>query len=450
MRSIRTRVTILVAVILLVTLGAVGLVFLYAARIEVNRFLLQEGTPSTLQTLEPIGARIERHGFDDFVEWSDGRDLPKFIAVVDGRVRATNDSNYEDGLVSDMPNGGYRIDLGGPVIALKLTPLVVRDPNGVEVFVLKLPDSDGPGHERRDLLVRPLQRWIAILVPVGALVGILLLVALVRRVTGPLEELTAAVRRMEEGDLSVRVDPGGQDEVAMLAEAFNSLAARLERVEELRRNMVSDVAHELRSPLTNIRCELESVQDGVRPLVPERIDSIHAEILALGALVDDLQDLALADAGQLKLAPTRFELLELVRRLIQRLDLAAAARSVSIRASGEAQEIAADEGRISQVLVNLLNNAVAHSPAGGEVAVNVSRQDDVVRVEVSDVGEGVAAEDAPRIFDRFFRADQSRARSSGGSGLGLAIAKTIVEAHGGRIGLQQGGSGATFWFELPV
>lgn len=294
-----------------------------------------------------------------------------------------------------------------------------------------------------------------ILIPVISGAGaILLILGLSRRILSPVDALTQAVRRMESGDLSQRVDIQSNDEIGELAHAFNAMAARLERLEKVRRNMVSDVAHELRTPLTNIRGYLEALQDGV--LSPERpvIDSLHEEAMLLNRLIEDLQELSLAEAGQLSLSRQPTDLLPLVNQALDALRPRAEPEGVSLAveaAEARLPLVDVDVERVGQVLRNLLTNSLRHTPPGGSIVVRVEFESPWVVVSVCDTGSGIAEADMPYIFERFYRASKSRSRATGGAGLGLAIVKQLVEAHGGQITVQSTvGQGATFRFELPV
>jgi signal transduction histidine kinase len=274
--------------------------------------------------------------------------------------------------------------------------------------------------------------------------------ALSRRIFGPVEALTRAARRMEGGDLSQRVAIRSPDEIGELAHAFNSLAGALERGEILRRGMVSDVAHELRTPLTNIRCQIESLQDGLVTADRAALDSLHDETMLLSRLVEDLQELSLAEAGGIRLDLTRVSVDDAVRSAAGAI--APRAREANVRLviePGEAPKARADPNRVAQVLRILLDNAVAHTPSGGEIRVRTLAAEGV-RVEVSDTGAGIPREHLPHIFERFYRADPSRARETGGAGLGLAIARQLAQAQGGSISVESDpGRGTTFTVTLP-
>ena len=296
---------------------------------------------------------------------------------------------------------------------------------------------------------------------VGTVLAVLLATVAVtllagRRLARPIHALTAAVQRMEAGDRSARVPVKGrrQDEVGRLAHAFNAMAVSMDENERQRQAMVSDIAHELRNPLTNVRGYLEGVQDGLVPLDDALIASLLEESTLLGRLVDDLQDLALADAGRLHLHPEPLDAADLVEQVAGAHRAAAAVAGVTITAEVTAPvRIEADPGRLRQALGNLVGNALRYTPAGGSVTLAVFAADDDghATITVADTGGGIAAEHLPRIFDRFYRADASRSRETGGSGLGLSITRYLIEAHGGTIDARSTeGAGSTFTIRLPL
>ncbi len=289
---------------------------------------------------------------------------------------------------------------------------------------------------------------------VALAVGGLLAWGLVR----PLRRLTAAAEAVAGGDLSQRVPVASGDEVGELAAAFNHMAAELERAEQLRRDLTADVAHELRTPLSVIRSHVEALQDGVFDLTPDNLGPIHDKILLLGRLVEDLRELALADAGQLPLECGPTDLRTLVESTLRSFRAQAEAEEVSLRAElpPELPLVHADRERIGQVLTNLMSNALRHTAAGGTITLSATEaagSRSAVRLSVADTGEGIAPADLPYVFERLYRSDRARARSADdqGTGLGLAIARGIVEAHGGTIEVESElGDGAVFSFCLPV
>ena len=287
--------------------------------------------------------------------------------------------------------------------------------------------------------------------------GVLLIAALVmifagRRLVRPIVALTGAAQRMRNGDHAARVPVTGRDEVARLGNAFNEMAEAIQRHDFQRKAMVSDVAHELRTPLANIKGYLVASEDGVVPLDGELVTSLLEETELLEHLVADLQDLALADAGMLRLHPAPRDLTELAQQVVLAHQPAADTAGVALTADVQGAATASvDSARIRQALGNLVSNAIRFTPPGGTVVVGVRRVDDGYNLTVTDNGTGIADEHLPHLFDRFYRAEQSRSRSTGGSGLGLAITKHLAEAHGGRITVTSRlGSGSTFTIWIPA
>jgi signal transduction histidine kinase/type II secretory pathway pseudopilin PulG len=319
------------------------------------------------------------------------------------------------------------------------------------LIVARLPRREGNPNQAGFL--DSVNKELLIAMAVAGLVALLLTWLLSRRILGPVEALTAAAGRMEKGDLSQHVEVKSRDEIGKLAHAFNSMTDGLSRLEQLRRNMVTDVAHELRTPIANIRGYLEAMQDGIVKPDPNIIESLHEEAMLLTRLVEDLQELELAEAGKLKLVPQRVEPADVIEKAVTATQPAAAEKEISLKAElpSNLPEIDADPERIGQVLRNLLNNAIKHTPTGGRVDVAACTRGSVIEVSVKDSGPGISPDHLPHIFDRFYRADQSRARSTGGTGLGLAIVKELVEMHGGQVRAESTpGHGAAFYFTLPM
>ncbi len=271
------------------------------------------------------------------------------------------------------------------------------------------------------------------------------------RIATPVRRLTWAAGELAAGELSSRVPEGSGDELGQLATTFNQMAASLDRADELRRRMTADIAHELRTPLSIIRGQVEAIQDGIFPPDAEHLAPIHDEVLLLNRLVEDLRTLALADAGQLVLHRTEVDLGMLVQRLVDRFGPLAVVRSVTLEADAAPGSLRlVDADRIEQVLNNLLANALRHTPAGGIVTVAVRPAEELL-IEVSDSGPGIRPEDLPHIFDRFWRGERSRTRDGSGAGLGLAIARQLVEAHGGRLWVEsEPNAGTRFKLTLPL
>jgi signal transduction histidine kinase len=273
------------------------------------------------------------------------------------------------------------------------------------------------------------------------------------QITAPARDLTRAARRIAAGDRDQRVNIRSGDELGEVGTAFNDMAAALAQQEELRRHLVADVAHELRTPLAVMKVEMESLQDGLTQPTPEAIASLGEEVGLLSRLVEDLRLLSLMDAGQLPLQHQPVALAEGVQKAVQQTTTAAERKEVTLEMAlpPDLPRVRADPDRLQQVLLNLLNNALRHTPAGGAVRLAAQVEGTYVHLQVADTGEGIEPQDLPHIFDRFYRADASRSRATGGSGLGLTIARGLVEAMGGRIWAESAlDQGTTIHFTVPV
>jgi signal transduction histidine kinase len=284
-------------------------------------------------------------------------------------------------------------------------------------------------------------------------VALVLSYVLSRRILSPMKELSLAAGKLGKGDFSQRVNIDDRSEVGELAESFNTMAGNLEHNEQLRRNMVADIAHELRTPLSNLSGYLEAIRDDVVKPDPEVIRSLCEESATLSRLVNDLQELSLAEAGELKLTLQSISIAKLIKDTLEAVSARAEARSITLSSDipRRLPKVNVDTHRIRQVLNNLLQNAISHTGKKGGISVTAGKRGEAIFVSVRDTGEGISAEDLPNIFERFYRVDKSRTRSTGGSGLGLTIARRLVEAHGGKITVaSEQGKGSTFTFTLPL
>ena len=375
----------------------------------------------------------------------------RFVAVdPDRRVLAASSPELESARVNTADADGLSLAIGTGQTQANLqirggATFAIRDPDAADVArVYAVPgDDDRPG-------TRPavMPRWIRTTIATAA-VALILAFVLGGRILRPVSDLTRAARRMREGDLDARVTVRGDDEIARLATAFNDMAERLAQTERAKRQMVSDVAHELRSPVTNLRCGLEAIQDGLASPDRPRIDALHAETLLLQRLIGDLQDLALADAGGLSLHVEEVDVASIAARA---LGPDVDSPRVTIEVAEGAASVLADPARLEQMLRNLVSNARRHTPPDGRIAITAAREGGHVVIKVSDTGAGIAAEHLPHVFDRFYRVDASRDRATGGAGLGLAIVKRFAEAQGGSVtAISRGAAqGATFEIRLPA
>jgi two-component system, OmpR family, sensor histidine kinase BaeS len=289
----------------------------------------------------------------------------------------------------------------------------------------------------------------AVSVPLGALAAWWLL----RRILQPLERLTNATMAIARGDLAARVPPAPDPELQRLGDSFNAMATALERAEGLRRRLVEDLAHELRTPLTSLQGYLEALADGVIEATPEILRTVHEEIVRITRLVEELDRLARLGEASGERAREPVDLAAVVRRMAAIYAPELAARQINLRLelSGGLPKVSGDQDALGQVLTNLLQNAARYSNDGGEVVVELSvAAAGWLRCAVENSGPDIPSDELPLIWERLYRVDPSRARSSGGAGIGLAIVRQIVEEHGGRVGATSAAGRTRIWFELPA
>ncbi len=346
--------------------------------------------------------------------------------------------------------------------------VVVDEPTpSVEIVVRNIEDSPDEsiallGEAVNELSVEPqlsalqdeFQKSLMVSGITGGIAGILIIAFFTRRAFAPMRELTETAERLGKGELDHRVSQNHGGEIGQLASAFNTMASELETAETRRRRLTADIAHELRTPLTNIRGYLEAVKDGVVEPDEDTIDTLHNETLHLSTLVEDLRLLAIADAGALKLEmfPDRIE--TIVESVVQASKPRSMDADVELvfEIADELPLVEIDRTRMIQVVQNLIENAIQHSPPDSQVTLRVDQIEETrsVQISVSDQGDGISEADIGHLFDQFYRVDTSRTRSTGGAGLGLTIVKRLVEAHGGSISVtSEIGDGSTFVVELP-
>ena len=443
LHSLRYRLLLALLLVVVVVVGTVVLFAVRATTQEFQAYVERGGILRDRRLQNMLAAHYEQNR-----SWEDVQPLIEQMArMSDERIVLAD----ENGLVIADSDRKLIGQLAGRTWA---APGMMISWGQMPIGLLYVRPTGGlpfGGPER--IFLRSVNRWLLTAVLAAGAVAIALTWTLSRRILRPVEALTEAARRMETGDISQRVAVQTQDEIGELARAFNSMADGLARLEQLRRNMVTDVAHELRTPLSNIRGYLEALRDGVTQPTPEVIGSLHEESMLLTRLVDDLQELALAEAGQLKLIREPVALTPVVSQVVSAMQPRAAESGLTITAAlpDDLPLVHADPGRVAQVLQNLVNNALAYTPSGGEITVLARAAGTEVEVSVRDTGVGIALEHLPHVFDRFYRVDRSRTRATGGAGLGLAIVKQLVEAQGGRVWAESTpGVGSTFCFTLPV
>ncbi len=339
------------------------------------------------------------------------------------------------------------------------TPLVAA---GQQIGRLHMPRALAPGHAlptgfdtRADLeqtfvneTIRSLLIGLVVALAVALVVGVLMAAGITR----PLGRLTAAARGVAAGDLDARSGLAGRDEIATVGAAFDDMAAGLQAQEAARRNLFADIAHELRTPVTVIEGNLVAMLDGVYDRSDETLQLTLDRAEGLHRLVEDIRDLSLAEVGKLDLTVERVSLDRVLQAAASAMRGQALARDLTLEVTPSPGAALADEARLCQVLANLLDNAVRHTPAGGTINIRSGAVGATAcRIEVSDTGEGITAQDLPHIFDRFYRGSDASGRKTRGSGLGLAIARALVLAMNGQLtAASTPGDGSTFRIELPA
>ena len=338
----------------------------------------------------------------------------------------------ENGIVIS-PNGGYKIGDQVPQQDLAKGISITQDNKVIGVLVpIPMPFQ---GRPREVEFIDRTNRILLYGALIGAVIALLLGIFLSRTLTRPIRELTRATHAVSEGDLSQQVPVRSNDELGELAQAFNKMSSELSRSVNTRKQMTADIAHELRTPLSLILGHAEAVHDGVLPPSRENFEIIREEAERLEHLVNDLRTLSLADAGELSINPQTVEPDRLLQEVAAIYQYQTQRKNIALDLdiASPLSNVAVDPGRMTQVLTNILDNALRHTPDGGRIILSAKDANDQVELAIEDSGPGLKAEDIERIFDRFYRTDSSRQREDGGSGLGLAIARSIVQAHGGQL-----------------
>ncbi len=289
----------------------------------------------------------------------------------------------------------------------------------------------------------------------GGILGIIFGIVISRSLTAPLDQLAEAARSIGARQLNQRVEPRGTQEMIAVAEAFNEMATDLEQAEKLRRNLLADVAHELRTPLSVLQANLRAILDEVYPLDQAEITRLYDQTRFLSRMVNDLHELAQAEAHKLPLDLETVDVGALIESTMAQFRPNAEAKQVQLQTNlaDSLPTLQVDSTRLKQVLQNLLSNALKHTPPSGEITIHTEAATNAVQITISDNGEGIPLEHLPHIFDRFYRTDPARSRDRGGTGLGLAITRAIIEAHGGHIHATSSGisgEGSCFTIQLPV
>jgi signal transduction histidine kinase len=454
-RSLKRRILVTIAALVCPALALVGYFATELSRREFTRLVVIDPPISAWreqqakQLAETVGAAFDDGNADavtrDQVKVvlaesarTFDRGLVAFVTGVDGsliaaypseRVRVEGRTPDGSKVVEGMAESGARSSQwrlhvpDGGVVARSRTGQPIA-----HVYVLE--DPDARLRRREAEFATSVTGGVIIIVILGVGLSVGVAAGLARRIVRPVEELTSLTLRFGAGDLTARSHEVAPDEIGHLARSFNQMADRLVEAEHVRRAMLTDIAHELRTPLTNVRCQLEAVQDGLLPVNAETIGSLNDEVLSLMGVIDDLQDLALAEAGRLRLSIEPCDITEELRSLV-RASERPEGPSVAVHAS-PALVARVDPKRLRQMVRNLIANAVAAVSTEGHVTVSAVDAGQCVEIHVADDGPGVPPEHLSHVFDRYYRVTDREGRS-GGTGLGLAIVKQLVALHGGTV-----------------
>ncbi|MFP3880533.1 MAG: sensor histidine kinase, partial [Dehalococcoidia bacterium] len=422
------RLSLAFAVIIVVTVGTIY--YFVSQRVDVEMRYYQEISEKyNLEQIRSIRDRLKLHWYGAGGSWENVQSTVGDVATASG-IRIILTDAY--GMVIVDSQGEHEVEEHyDPATEESPLELSVGETIIGMVYVGRAPEAE-PYFASPQRLSASVNRSLLLGASLAVVLALILTLVLSRRISSPIGVLSRAARRLGRGDLSQRVQFRGKGEVRQLAEAFDSMADDLEHAEQLRRNLVADVAHELRTPLSHIRGYLEAMRDRVVKPDAAALRSLDEEAAMLSRLVDELQELSLAEAGELKFVFQEEHIDKLVKQAIAGWQPQVTAKRISLSfdVPDSLPTVNIDWRRITEVLNNLLENAVAHTGKGGTIDVAATPRDGRVEIRVSDTGEGIPAEDLPNIFERLYRVDRSRARATGGSGLGLTIARRLVEAHG--------------------
>jgi len=454
----RIRFIIAFAIIIAVSLIAVSFFAQQAATNEIRTFLGRGGWLGAEELVNELENYYARNG-----TWAGAETLMSVRGRGQGAGagKGTNasNSNAQAGLRLADLDGTILVSSNANEIGQTATPgelenaTVLHQNQKTVGYLLAQAGSAVPSAQfEENFLARIKQATLqaALFAGVIGLVLAFLLTALLLR---PIRELTKAASQLADGNFAHRVTVKDPQELAALGQAFNQMAASIQQARKNRKAMTADIAHELRTPLSVQRAQLEALQDHVYPITEENLDLVLKQNMLLSRMVEDLRVLALADAGALNLKKERLNFSELVQDMVDRFQAQAAEKNIQIlfKALTAKVEIEADTERMQQILNNLLQNGLRYSPQDGKISISLMNDNSMLLLEVHDSGEGIPPDAMPFIFERFYRADKARDREKGGSGLGLAIARQLAEAHNGSLTAENHvDGGALFCLRLPI
>jgi signal transduction histidine kinase len=463
--SITTRLILSFLTIIILTLV---LFIVVTNRVVYNRFadlVIRSGTNFSKRVVPILEQYYQANGSWDGVE-NLVFDTPGNREGGFGRFRQENGNMMMPGLMITAQDERFLL-IDGDEIIFDTNPdgIFINNPenltkfgspvivNGKQVGTFLVASMMGILNESQNIYLARVNRTLIWVGAIAILLVFLVAIWQSKSIIQPLREMAVASRLLAKGDYNQRVQVQRNDELGDMSKSFNLMATELAQQAALRRQLMADVAHELRTPLSVLRIDLESMEDGLMEASPENVRSLQSEVSYLSNLVDDLRMLSMADAGDLRFEKSPVELNSLVRDMVERQQFAARDRKIDLISSLLEKEIYVfgDSQRLSQVLVNLLSNAIQHTPPDNQIFITTEMSDKNAIVKVKNLGAWIPGDELERIFDRFYRLDRSRNRNQGGSGLGLSIARSLIEAHGGKIWAEsEEGQSTTFTFKLPI
>lgn len=447
MRSLTTKLILAFLFVSLISIGVIVILTRFSANREFSKFVSNQYEAELVEELE--GFYAKNSSWDGIDQVAIGR-TPGHFATESGGHPANFCIANLDGLIVRESFSHKLGDVVSAEILGKSIPIIVSDKTVGYLLIDKPPDRRDPMEAE---FINRLD-FSLLLTAIGTiLLAFIFGTVISRTITKPIRELTSATHAMASGKLGQKVTVRSKDEIGELAQSFNKMNDDLARSFNLRKQMTADIAHELRTPLSLIIGHAEAVNDGVLPPSHENFEIIREEAERLEKLVNDLRTLSLADAGELSLD---FQLVD-INKLLSDIKTHYMVQfnqkriTLDLEPATDILKVNLDTVRFSQVLMNILDNALHYTPEEGRVSITTKQLKQEIEIIIQDSGEGVTPEEASHLFDRFYRADESRTRDDGGSGLGLAIAKSIVEMHKGRIWAEsEKGKGLRTMIQLPI
>lgn len=458
--SLRTKLSLTIALVMLLTVALISMLSNFFIEKQFTNYILRQQEKRT----QEIANRLSQQYDPSTKTWdADFVHTIGMDALNDGYIIKVYDLNNRiiwDAETCDMitcsqviDNISQRMNMNYPLLNGEFTSKTIEITKNNEVIGTVNIGYYGPYFLSEDDF-QFLKALNVILIGIGIFSLFFAFVVgsiLAKRLSRPILKTVSVARQISDGDYNARIEENSNiKELDELVVSINHLADSLGIQEDLRKRLTADVAHELRTPLTSVGTHIEAMIEGVWEPTTERLESCHDEILRIGKIIFDLESLARVESNNLKLEKKQINLLEIVEKAVGSFAADINKKNLNVSVTGSCLDISADGARISQVVINLLSNAVKYTPDGGAIRINLSEKDRLVKIDIKDTGIGIPADELPFIFERFYRADESRNRMTGGSGIGLTIVKSIVTAHGGSIDVESRlNEGSCFTVSLP-